>query len=140
MYFLLRSFYDELSVGEHYITPILLHLVCSNNVGLSSVSPDNSNRQNMKEITEILLSTCKSSHPLLCLTMENFADHILNRLRVSADEELFKIISLLYSESYQHSLNRLNVNAIEVPPNYIFSSLERLKKVMDVYPILKEKV
>ena len=72
--------------------------------------------------------------------MENFADHILNRLRVSADEELFKIISLLYSESYQHSLNRLNVNAIEVPPNYIFSSLERLKKVMDVYPILKEKV
>lgn len=50
---------------------------------------------------EELQSTLKTAYPLLVLTIENMAEHIIHRLRSSPEEDLYRVLVTLLSEAYQ---------------------------------------
>lgn len=58
-------------------------------------------RRSPVEYTEDLLAILKTGHPLLALSMENMVEHIVQRLRSTADEDLYRVIVTLLSEAFQ---------------------------------------
>ena len=48
-----------------------------------------------------LQSTLKTAYPLLVLTVENMAEHMIHRLRSSPEEDLYRVLVTLLSEAYQ---------------------------------------
>jgi transformation/transcription domain-associated protein len=65
------------------------------------------------EHSEDLLSILKTGYPLLGLSMENMVDHIIQRLRSSPDEDLYRIIVTLLYESFQVKTKRRSYLAID---------------------------
>lgn len=53
------------------------------------------------EHADDLMAVVKTGYPLLVLSMENMVEHIIVRLRGSADEDIYRIISTLLYEAMQ---------------------------------------
>lgn len=58
-------------------------------------------KRNPIEYTDDLLAVLKTGYPLLSLSMENMVEHIVQRLRSTADEDLFRVVVTLLSEAFQ---------------------------------------
>ena len=53
----------------------------------------------------------KTGYQLLALSMENMVEHIIQRLRASPDEDLYRILTTLLYEAFQQTFLRLSSNA-----------------------------
>lgn len=58
-------------------------------------------RRSPVDYTDDLLAILKTGYPLLSLSMENMVEHLVHRLRSTADEDLFRVIVTLLSEAFQ---------------------------------------
>lgn len=67
--------------------------------GLYQTNPEP--RRSPVEYAEDLLAILKTGYPLLSLSMENMVEHIVQRLRSTADEDLYRVIVTLLSEAFQ---------------------------------------
>jgi transformation/transcription domain-associated protein len=65
-------------------------------------APQNSEpKRGPVDYTDDLLAILKTGYPLLSLSMENMVEHIVQRLRSTADEDLYRVIVTLLSEAFQ---------------------------------------
>lgn len=77
----------------------------SNATSGAGVTPSTSEpRRSPVDYTDDLLAILKTGYPLLSLSMENMVEHIVQRLRSTADEDLYRVIVTLLSEAFQVSL------------------------------------
>ncbi|CAI2169805.1 6786_t:CDS:10 [Funneliformis geosporum] len=60
------------------------------------------------EHVEDIMSILKTSFPLLALTMETMVDQIQQRLKPSADEDIYRLIVALLNDGLQQLITRLN--------------------------------
>lgn len=58
-------------------------------------------RRGPTDYTDDLLAILKTGYPLLSLSMENMVEHIVQRLRSTADEDLYRVVVTLLSEAFQ---------------------------------------
>lgn len=58
-----------------------------------------------------LQATLKTAYPLLVLTVENMAEHMIHRLRSSPEEDLYRVLVTLLSEAYQQLMYKMNAPA-----------------------------
>jgi transformation/transcription domain-associated protein len=65
-------------------------------------------RRSPVDYTDDLLAILKTGYPLLSLSMENMVEHLVHRLRSTADEDLFRVIVTLLSEAFQVLTNGIN--------------------------------
>nr|CAG8553245.1 5905_t:CDS:10 [Entrophospora candida] len=62
------------------------------------------------EHVEDIMSTLKTSFPLLALTMETMVDQIQQRLKPNSDEDIYRLIVALLNDGLQQITNRLTQN------------------------------
>ena len=70
----------------------------SNDMELSGSGLD---RRSPWEYIEEVMAVLKTAFPLLALTMETMADQILQRLKPSADEDIYRLIVALLNDGVQ---------------------------------------
>lgn len=113
LYYQLRSVNEEFhsvasapksTTSERSATPGVL--IDSSEVsdvsGECSANPSESTtRRSASEQTEELVALLKTSFPLLALSLENMIEHIIQRLRATPDEDLFRIVTTLLYEGFQ---------------------------------------
>ena len=58
-------------------------------------------RKPTAEESEGIMAVLKTAYPLLTLSIENLVDHLVNRLRATPDEDLFRILNTLHGEAVQ---------------------------------------
>lgn len=58
-------------------------------------------RKSPVDHSDDLQAMLKTGYPLLALSMENMVEHIVQRLRSTADEDLYRVIVTLLSEAFQ---------------------------------------
>jgi transformation/transcription domain-associated protein len=61
----------------------------------------NINNKSPGEHADDLMAILKTGYPLLALSLENMVEHIIHRLRSSPEEDLFRIINTLITETHQ---------------------------------------
>lgn len=66
-----------------------------------AMPPAAEQKRNPVEYSDDLLAILKTGYPLLSLSMENMVEHIVQRLRSTADEDLYRVIVTLLSEAFQ---------------------------------------
>lgn len=106
-------------------------------------SPDSSNqsdssgqsqaRKAPSEVTEELMALLKTGHPLLALSMENMVEHVIQRLRATPDEDLYRILTTLLYEGFQQVFLKISSSpAIELSklPTMMESSLTRVSEIL----------
>ena len=82
-----------------------------------------------EESVSEIMSILRTAFPLLTLSLETMVEQMLSRLKPSPEEDMYRVISALNVDAYQHFLQTLpevgHNGKIPVPPQ-IRSALEKL--------------
>ena len=74
-----------------------------------------------------IMSILKTAYPLLSLSMETTVDQILMRLKLTPDEEVYRVVMALLTESFQPLINAIASGKIDAKiPQTLMPTIEKL--------------
>ncbi len=82
-------------------------MILNDNEGVV-LSPNGQNIRQPWEYVEEIMSLLKTAFPLLALTMETMVDQILQRLKPTTDEDIYRLIVALLNDGVQMYMQQLS--------------------------------
>ena len=82
-------------------------MILNDNEGLV-LSPNGQTIRQPWEYVEEIMSLLKTAFPLLALTMETMVDQILQRLKPTTDEDIYRLIVALLNDGVQMYMQQLS--------------------------------
>lgn len=100
-------------------------------------------RKSAAEEADDIMAILKTAYPLLTLSIENLVDHLVNRLRASPDEDVFRILTTLHTEACQQLALSMGTNGsddVGTPFRMaVDASLKRVSFMISSFPYLQQR-
>ncbi|KAJ3340111.1 hypothetical protein HDU93_007336 [Gonapodya sp. JEL0774] len=92
------------------------------------------------ELIEEIHSMLKTAFPLLALSMETMVDQIIQKLKPTADDDMYRLIAALLNDGVQNLAQKIGTDNSAPPPKIMEQNLQRLADGMNHISHSKYKV